>query len=382
MSQSLGKKQIRKNMAIRVLQLYARGQLTTFVVMLLVLAAGSLVWYLERNGTGQRMDWNNLLYFWLLSGFILAVGFMVGFIRQKNYLVALLRRTEAPCWQPLPSPVTPEQRQTARLLAELGRSSLAHLGAYNRERELHRHFVYQWVHHMKTPVSVVDLIAQNNGNRTALQGEELREVMGSLREEADRLTHGLEQMLHTARLEEFSLDLHPRRIALHQTARQAVNQHKRLLIAAGVFPQTTGEAWVETDGKWLHFMLSQLVGNAIKYSKPRPGSKRLDIRIESRANGEAVIEIVDQGIGIPQQDLPRVFDPFFTGENGRLTEESTGMGLYLCRQVAGKLGIRLELRSQVGEGTSVVLTFEGRGIHKLEGESDNTVRNIVRSFDG
>ncbi|MCM3748195.1 sensor histidine kinase [Paenibacillus pasadenensis] len=364
--QAPGQSRFRLN--AEALLLYVRGRLGTIGILAASLAAGSAIWYLERTGTGQTMDWSNLLYFWLLSSCIAMSGLAVGFMRNKTYLVALLRRTDTPTplWMPLPEAVTPEQKRTALLVDVLSRSIQEQLTAFNRERELHRHFVYQWVHHMKTPVSVIDLIAQNNGKRTALQEGELQEIMGSLREEADRLTRGLEQMLHTARLEEFALDLHPRRIALHEAARQAINQHKRLLIAAGVFPQIEGEAWAETDGKWLNFLLSQLIGNAIKYSKPKAGAKRLIIEISSSKDGKASIAVADEGIGIPVQDLPRVFDPFFTGENGRRTEESTGMGLYLCRQVAGKLGVSLELHSQEGEGTTAKLWFETTGLHKLQ----------------
>ncbi|MGN7455156.1 sensor histidine kinase [Paenibacillus pasadenensis] len=347
------------------LGLYARGQLAAAAVLALALGAGSVIWYLERTGIGQRMDWSNLLYFWLLSAAVGATAFGIGFLRQRSYLDALLRLSEAPGWRPLQGAATAEQRQTARMLEGLSRLAQDRLQAHDRERELHRHFVYQWVHHMKTPVSVIDLIAQSQAAKAGLGQDELRELTDSLREETDRLARGLEQMLHTARLEEFALDLHPRRVALHEAAREAVNQHKRLLIAAGVYPRIEGEAWAETDGKWVLFLLVQLVGNAVKYSKPKPGSKRLDIAIGAGEDGAAWIEVADEGIGIPAQDVPRVFDPFFTGENGRRTEESTGMGLYLCRQVAAKLGLTLELRSEEGRGTTVRIGFEGRAIHNL-----------------
>ncbi|QJC53278.1 HAMP domain-containing histidine kinase [Paenibacillus albicereus] len=350
---------------LRALRLYARGRLAAAAVLALSLGAGSIVWYLERTGTGQRMDWSNLLYFWLLSAAVAAAAFGIGFLRQRSYLDGLLRLVDVPGWRPLQGAATPEQRRTARMLEGLSRMAQDRLQAHDRERELHRHFVYQWVHHMKTPVSVIDLIAQSHAAKAGLGREELRELTDSLREETDRLTRGLEQMLHTARLEEFGLDLHPRRIALHDAAREAVNQHKRLLIAAGVYPRIEGEAWVETDGKWVLFLLVQLIGNAVKYSKLKPGAKRLDIRIGSVADGSAWIEVADEGIGIPAQDVPRVFDPFFTGENGRRSEESTGMGLYLCRQVAGKLGLTLELSSEAGEGTVVRIGFESGAIHRL-----------------
>lgn len=354
--------ELQASAARRALWLYLRGQYFSLVTVVLSLVTGSLIWTLAHWETDTAIDWNNLLYFWLLSALAGTCTLVGGFVRQKHYFISLLRLQKQSSWRPLYRPVTAEQKLATDIMKKLHRNYEEELDHYRRQRELHRHFVYQWVHMMKTPLSVIDLAAQNASHTVVFGREELRGFMDSLREEVDRMARGLEQMLHTARLEEFALDLHPQRVALHEAVRRAINQHKQLMIAADVYPQLSGEGWIETDFKWLQFLLSQLIGNAVKYSQPKPGTKRLRVNISSRDNGYAWIEIIDQGIGIPAQDLPRVFDPFFTGENGRTTEESTGMGLYLCRKVARKLGLRLELRSEQGDGTTVKVYFESATI--------------------
>ncbi|MED0674326.1 ATP-binding protein [Aneurinibacillus thermoaerophilus] len=122
---------------------------------------------------------------------------------------------------------------------------------------------------------------------------------------------------------------------------------------------------VETDRKWLHFMLQQLISNALKYSR-LTGRTGLSLDLRVRREGRAVLlQVEDEGIGIPPEDLPRIFEPFFTGENGRLTKEASGMGLYLVKQVLDRLGHRIEVSSCPGEGTTVTIVFETRSLTKL-----------------
>ena len=109
---------------------------------------------------------------------------------------------------------------------------------------------------------------------------------------------------------------------------------------------------VVTDEKWLEFVIEQILSNAVKYTS------RGGIQITfSEENGGRLI-ITDSGIGINEADLPRIFEKGFTGYNGHMDKRSTGIGLYLCRQVVEKLQISIHVDSKPGEGTSVVLAFE------------------------
>ena len=112
--------------------------------------------------------------------------------------------------------------------------------------------------------------------------------------------------------------------------------------------------FVDSDAKWLHFMLNQLLSNAIKYSSGSQQKILFSSQVEGR---EARLTVRDYGVGIPASDLKRVFQPFYTGENGRKFRESTGMGLYLVKEICIRLGHRVEIESKVGEGTAVTLIF-------------------------
>jgi signal transduction histidine kinase len=108
---------------------------------------------------------------------------------------------------------------------------------------------------------------------------------------------------------------------------------------------------VFTDAKWVVFILRQIVGNAVKY-----GGKTIGFRGEKRADGTALF-VSDDGVGIPEQDVGRVFQKGFTGANGREYGRSTGFGLYLCKKLCGKLGLGISLASKQGEGTTRELFF-------------------------
>ena len=110
---------------------------------------------------------------------------------------------------------------------------------------------------------------------------------------------------------------------------------------------------VYTDEKWVKFMLTQLISNSVKYR-----GEGLELTFEAyETQGQVVLSISDNGIGIPLQDRKRVFDKGFTGENGRRFAKSTGIGLYVCKKLCDKMHMGITLASEVGEWTTVTLSF-------------------------
>ncbi len=211
----------------------------------------------------------------------------------------------------------------------------------------HLKFMDQWVHQMKTPISVIELIAQNLDEPDS----------SNIREETDRMKTGLNTILYMARLRTIEQDFHIKPVNLTKLVSEVNRENKRFYIRNQVYPNFSQEKdgiTVETDEKWLFFMLSQLINNAVKYSKGK--GKTINISIYEKA-GEAILEVKDYGVGIPETDKRRVFDPFYTGENGRKFRESTGMGLYLTKEAIEHLGHRIELESKVGEGSTFRIIF-------------------------
>lgn len=227
----------------------------------------------------------------------------------------------------------------------------------------HLQFMNQWVHQMKTPLSVIQLLLQEEG--------ELDKT--SVREEVERLKSGLDTVLMNARLDTFEEDMQVEPVALRQLVSELVTENKRLFISKNVFPDIDidEQLTVLTDRKWMKFVLGQFLTNALKYTfEP---NKKVYLRAQCQ-NGNVLLTIRDEGIGIPASDLPRVTKAFFTGENGRKTGESTGMGLYLAKEVCNKLGHQLELKSAPGEGTTVSMLFINQE-SVTGGEHDGAIEN-------
>ncbi|UOE95187.1 sensor histidine kinase [Alkalihalobacillus sp. LMS39] len=242
---------------------------------------------------------------------------------------------------------TPISEALDRLLLSQYRLYQEQLQNAQDQQEEHLLFMDRWVHHMKTPLSVIELTAQSLDEPES----------SSIREETDRVQTGLNTVLYMARLRTITEDFHIKPVRLAELIHEVNRENKRFYIRHEVYPQLKEETegiTVETDEKWLFFIVTQLVHNAVKYSTGK--SKQLVLSLYARS-GKAVLEVKDFGIGIPAADRKRVFTKFYTGENGRKYRESTGMGLYLVKEVAERLEHRLELESTVGEGTSVRIIF-------------------------
>src|SRR5699024_645747 len=204
-----------------------------------------------------------------------------------------------------------------------------------KKQEQYNMFLDRWVHQMKTPVSVLHLMAKDLDEPSA----------SDVQEEVDRLQTGLEMVLYMARVRTIEQDFHIKQVSLMAMVQEVVKENRRLFIRQQIYPriEEAKDYMVETDEKWFQFILTQLIQNAVKYSVDY--GKYIDIRL-GETNGRKQIEIHDEGVGIPKEDLKRIFNPFFTGENGRAFRESTGIGLYLVKEVLTYLGHDIEVASE------------------------------------
>lgn len=195
-----------------------------------------------------------------------------------------------------------------------------------------------WVHQIKTPIAAMDLLLQSGPGRET-----------ELEIELQKIRQYVDMVLQYLRLDSEAKDLVLRRCDLDEAVRQTVRKYAKLFILKKIrltFRETHLE--VLSDEKWLCFLLEQLLSNALKYT---PTGGEITISLAE----EETLVIADTGIGIAPEDLPRVFDKGFTGRNGRLDKKATGIGLYLCRRVAGLLGHTIAITSQPGKGTQVRL---------------------------
>lgn len=204
----------------------------------------------------------------------------------------------------------------------------------------------QWVHQVKTPLSVINLIIQ----------EEDEPVFEQIKKEVRQIEFGLETLLYSSRLDLFERDFKIEAVSLSELLQSVIQSYKRFFIQYRVYPKMNicDDHKIYTDAKWLKFAIGQVVTNAVKYSAGK--SDRLELNV-SRDEDRTVLEVKDYGVGIPSQDIKRVFDPYYTGENGRRFQESTGIGLHLVKEITDKLNHTVDISSSPGKGTSVRFSF-------------------------
>ena len=196
-----------------------------------------------------------------------------------------------------------------------------------------------WVHQIKTPIAAMNFLLDN---------EEVDQKI--LQQELFKIERYVEMVLTYIRLDSISSDYVITKINLDEVVKDSVKKYATIFINKKIkLNYVSHETMVISDKKWLSFAFEQILGNSVKYS-----SNGGEITIETCEN-KLVIE--DNGMGIKEEDLPRIFEKGFTGFNGRYEKKSSGLGLYLCKKTLDKLGHHIEISSKVGEGTRIEITF-------------------------
>ncbi len=216
------------------------------------------------------------------------------------------------------------------------------LSTYKNQQDTMEYYT-MWVHQIKTPIAAMKLILQENDSPENAE----------LRAELFKIQQYVEMVLCYLRLDGSTSDFVFRMCSLDHILRQAVHTYAGQFIRKKirlVYRPVTLQ--VLTDEKWLQFVIEQLLSNALKYTS----SGSVTITIDS----DGCLVIRDTGIGIAQEDLPRILERGYTGLNGRSGQRSTGIGLYLCNRILKKLGHKISFRSRPGRGTEVILDLKHR----------------------
>lgn len=250
-------------------------------------------------------------------------------------------------------PQSAAERFYFRLLQTALKAMTDEVSASRRLNEEYRDFVEQWIHEIKTPVTGIQLLCENNRSDVA------RKVLT----QAEMISQSVERILFYARLGSVEKDYLISEISLKACVLEVLARSKQFLIRNQVCVCTEGLTdTVYSDGKWLQFILNQLLINSVKYR----GSLPPVIEMASKEQGDHVtLSVTDNGMGIRESEIGRVFDKGFVGSNGRAGKNATGIGLYLCDRLCRKLGIELEIESRAGEYTTVLLHFpKGKDLGK------------------
>lgn len=199
-------------------------------------------------------------------------------------------------------------------------------------------YYMMWVHQIKTPIAALKLLLNS------------KEDGFPMLEELFKIEQYVEMVLHYLRLESMAADMLLKEYDLHTLVKQSLRKYSVLFINSGLSLQLEEfKVNVLTDEKWLGFVLEQIISNSIKYTK------KGTVSIYMKPDSKKTLVIEDTGIGIRNEDLPRIFDRGFTGYNGRMDKKSTGIGLYLCKQIMNQLSHKITVTSEEGKGTRIYL---------------------------
>ena len=205
-----------------------------------------------------------------------------------------------------------------------------------------------WAHQIKTPIASMRLQIQSEDTESA------RKLMGDL----NRIEAYVEMVLTFLRLDSDSTDYLIKEYDLDEIIRPAIRKFSREFILKKLkLEYEPIEFKTFTDSKWLSFIIEQVISNAVKYTSE--GSVRICM------SEPGILCIEDTGIGISDEDLPRIFENGYTGFNGREDKRASGIGLYLCKRISDNLGHKIYAESKVGEGTKIFLDMRAK---KLEVE--------------
>lgn len=322
---------------------YLKNQIPAVFANLMGMLALAL--FLLANGNSMH----TVLFIFIVWLIILISYLSVTYYMRKKYMNTLLDMTEQLQERYLiPEIMTIPDRADDRVFYQImkitEKSMLEKIGEMQSERKEYKEYIEQWIHEAKTPITAMKLLCENNRSSFA------RDILTEL----EQINQYTEQALYYARSEHTEKDYSVREINLCDVVHSAIADNKYLLRQSNMAITIDElECMVYTDDKWVRFILNQIIGNAVKY---RTGQPALHFSMV-KSNDKIVLSVSDNGMGIPQSDLPRIFEKGFTGQNGRTGKNSTGIGLYLCKRLCDKLGIGLTAHSE-NKGTTIALSFQ------------------------
>ena len=312
-----------------------------------------------------------------LNVFILAIdiaGFLFSFIfsyfKEAIFLRELQKRTELLdqkflVHELLPTPETHKEQILCQVISDINRSMIDQINQYKYNFCDFKEYLELWVHEIKLPIASLRLILEHERKNQ----ESILQL--------DRLDSYVNQILYFARSEHVEKDYQISECSLANIVKHVALKNQDIILNSQIkFQVENLDKIVETDPKWLEFILDQLLANCIKYRK----IKHPEIKIYTEEKDKFLaLHVYDNGIGIPLSDQSRIFQKAFTGQNGRILEQnqekarllaetkylkSTGMGLYIVKKLIKKLGHQISVSSTENEYTDIAIYFAKNDYYK------------------
>ena len=312
-----------------------------------------------------------------LNVFILAIdiaGFSFSFIfsyfKEAIFLRELQKRTELLdqkflIHELLSTPETHKEQILCQVISDINRSMIDQINQYKYNFRDFKEYLELWVHEIKLPIASLRLILEHERKNQ----ESILQL--------DRLDSYVNQILYFARSEHVEKDYQISECSLANIVKHVALKNQDIILNSQIkFQVENLDKIVETDPKWLEFILDQLLANCIKYRK----IKHPEIKIYTEEKDKFLaLHVYDNGIGIPLSDQSRIFQKAFTGQNGRILEQnqekarllaetkylkSTGMGLYIVKKLIKKLGHQISVSSTENEYTDIAIYFAKNDYYK------------------
>ena len=296
-----------------------------------------------------------MLYVTVAVGLGVILGMYLDYVRIRRFLMEIRQNVDEIdekylVADLLAKPEISEEEIICDILKTMELSMAGRVSDYRRRSEEYKEYVETWVHEVKIPISTARMIIENHRSDSVEES--------GIVDEVERISTYVEQALFYARSEAVEKDYYVKSLNLSEVVGSALTARKKSLISMKASIDMTGledATEVLSDGKWLTFILGQIIDNSIKYAK---ADEKLSLTFFVREDeGRRSLVIKDNGIGMKEEEIDRAFEKGFTGTNGRIGKASTGIGLYLCKKLCLRLGHDINLESKLGEGTSVIITF-------------------------
>lgn len=297
--------------------------------------------------------YNNITSLIVLISFIyMLVGasiLLINFYKKKNFyddLINCIKELDKKylVLELIDEPDFYEGKIFVRALYEINKSMQEHIKQYENKTNNFKEYVELWIHEIKIPLSALLLITYESKNIS-------KEVIEQVKEIEDLV----EQVLYYVRSENAEQDYLITECKLSKIIRNVALRNKEILFKEKIDLIVEDSNYtVLTDAKWLEFILNQIINNSIKYKKNNNSYIKILTQVDEN---KTTLIIEDNGIGISISDLPKIFNKSFTGKNGRIIKKSTGIGLFIVKNLCDKLGHRIEVNSKENEYTRVNIIF-------------------------
>ena len=298
-----------------------------------------------------KIDYSLIIAITIVLFLMILIIILTDYFRKKGFYNTLINNTNKLdkkylVLETLYKPDFYEGKIAYDTLYDINKSMTENVKKHNDQLTDFKEYIEMWIHEIKVPIA--SLVLQIHNNKDKKSKDILKKI-----NKIDELT---EQILYYIRTESIEKDYLIKDTNLNKVISEVALKNKDYLLENKInFVCNNLNYDVLTDSKWLVFILNQIVNNSIKYKKEK-GDAILKIYAENNKKSIKLI-IEDNGIGIIESDLPRVFDKSFTGYNGRIRHKSTGMGLFIAKSLCDRLGHKIEIESKQNEYTKVIITF-------------------------